>query len=126
MRHRLQEKLHHCKEALSLNHRREAEAMMETGYIDGARELLALAKDLTADAQLQAALARQIEQMALQQMPEIHLPPADPAPGLSDLEVDPAEEDANGQFDILLARFRRKFSGNIAATVIISNSATLP
>jgi tetratricopeptide (TPR) repeat protein len=108
MHHRLQEKLHHSKEALSLNHRREAEAMMEAGYMEGARELLALAMDLTANAQLRAALARQIEQTALQDMPEIHLRAADPATSRNDLEADPAEEDANGQFNILLGTLPEK------------------
>jgi tetratricopeptide (TPR) repeat protein len=108
MHHRLQEKLHRSKEALSLSHRREAEAMMEAGYMEGARELLVLAMDLTSDAQLQAALARQIEQTALQDMPEIHLSAADPATCLNDLEVDPEEEDANGQFNILLGTLPEK------------------
>ncbi|MGD8844486.1 MAG: tetratricopeptide repeat protein [Desulfobacteraceae bacterium] len=108
MRHRLQEKLRTSKEALARNHRREAEAMMEAGYMDDARELLVLAMDLTADAQLKAALARQIEQVAPQQMPEIHLRTCDTATCLNDLEVDPAEEDANSQFNILLGTLPEK------------------
>jgi tetratricopeptide (TPR) repeat protein len=108
MHHRLQEKLTNSKEALALNHRRDAGAMMEAGDMEGARELLALAMDLTADAPLQAALARQIDQMALQEMPEIHLRTADPATRLNDIEVDPVEKDADGQFDILLGTLPQK------------------
>jgi len=37
MNRRLQEKLHYSKEALSLDHRREAEALMEAGYMEDAR-----------------------------------------------------------------------------------------
>jgi tetratricopeptide (TPR) repeat protein len=99
---RLQEKLRYSKEALSLDHRREAETLMEAGYMEDARELLALAMDLTADARLQKALARQIEQAALHEMPEIHFRAADPATLLNDPAVDPTEEDANDQFNILL------------------------
>ena len=102
MNRRLQEKLHHSKEALSLNHRREAEALMEAGCMEDARELLALAMDLTADAQLQTALTQQIEQADLRDMPAIHFQVADPAILPNNPSADPVEEDANEQFKILL------------------------
>lgn len=102
MNRRLHEKLYHSKEALSLDHRREAEALMDAGCMEDAQELLTLAMDLTTNAQLQTALARQIEQAAPQDMAEIHFRVADPATLLNEPAVDLAEEEANDQFNILL------------------------
>ena len=53
---RLAHKIHQCKEALALEHKQSADAFWEAGYYEDAREYYDLAKDLTEDSDLKAAI----------------------------------------------------------------------
>lgn len=59
---RLQEKLGRAKEALSLNHKKEGEEMMESGCLEDARDLFALALDLTDNPDLENELKALIKE----------------------------------------------------------------
>ncbi len=89
---RIRDKIHQTREALAREHRQNAEDFAENGYPDDARNLLALAWELTTDALFKKELEERLRQMELlraRQMDE----------ELPDLSYASEEEDAEQTSD---------------------------
>ena len=88
---RLQDKLRQAKEALALAHRETGENLMEQEYYADARELFQLAKELTQDQELIAAIETRILEMDRLTAGEIQIEV--PEPRMQDEGVIDEEED---------------------------------
>ena len=102
MSNRLRVKLQRSKEALAMVQRQDALELIDAGCMEEARELLALAIELTADPQLKEELAQQIDQTTLLGRPTIQ----DHANDFLTLPDEPGAdtiiEDADEHFNVLL------------------------
>ncbi len=82
-------------EALAREHRQNAESFIAGGHLDEAKELLALALEITADAGFKKELEDRLHQLALQQGPEAReeLPEFPYAPEEADHNTEETSED---------------------------------
>lgn len=90
----IQEKLRRCKESLAREHRREAQALVEAGCGDEARELFDLALELTEDARLAADVTNLLASIpAPREQPEAYEYFVPASPEESEPKAGPADSD---------------------------------
>ena len=85
---RIAGKFRRSGEALAREHRQNAESLKAGGYLDEAKEMFALALEITADAGFKKELEDRLDQLALQQDPEVR-------EALSEFPYAPEEADHN-------------------------------
>ncbi len=90
----IEDKLLHCKEALALEHKQNGEALIESGCVDDAMELLHLALELTANPSLATEIKKLLDRIpAAASKPEDYALPYDTMPGTApDEEEEPGSE----------------------------------
>jgi tetratricopeptide (TPR) repeat protein len=92
---RIEDKLKHCKEALALEHKKNGDALVESGCHDDAMELFHLALELTADPELTTDIQKRLDNIPnAADKPENYTLPDDIMPDTdADEADDPGSED---------------------------------
>jgi tetratricopeptide (TPR) repeat protein len=94
---RITEKIRRAKEALALEHQQNAENYLEGGYFDEARELLALAHEVSSDEQVKKEIEQKLHDIELRQRRNILEDATDYFYGL---ENDDEEEKENDHHEL--------------------------